>query len=66
MPKLLMADGMSTWPPFLRLIVALLRFLEPYLRELRLTDAIRMLYKVQQRTDPSLSSPSITGTSCHL
>ena len=46
MPKLLMADGMATWPPFLRLIVALLQFLEPYLRELRLTDAIRMLYKV--------------------
>ena len=46
MPKLLMADGTSTWAPFLRLIVALLRFLEPYLREMRLTDAMRMLYKV--------------------
>ena len=61
MPKLLMADGMATWPPFLRLIVALLQFLEPYLRELRLTDAIRMLYKVRKEPWKRLLPLTVAG-----
>ncbi len=46
MPKLLLAPGQRGWPHFQRLLVALLRFLEPYLRNADLTDAIRLLYKV--------------------
>ena len=46
MPKLLLAPGQRGWPHFQKLLLALLRFLEPYLRNADLTDAIRLLYKV--------------------
>ena len=46
MPKLLLAPGHKGWSHFQRLLVALLRFLEPYLRNAELTDAVRLLYKV--------------------
>ena len=46
MPKLLLAEGVRAWQPFQRLMMALLRFLEPYLRSAHLTDAVRLLYKV--------------------
>ncbi|KAK9805719.1 hypothetical protein WJX73_001907 [Symbiochloris irregularis] len=45
MPKLLLAEGVRAWQPFYRLMMALLRFLEPYLRNAHLTDAVRLLYK---------------------
>lgn len=45
MPKLLLAEGTRAWQPFQRLMMALLRFLEPYLRSAHLTDAVRLLYK---------------------
>ncbi|KAK9824056.1 hypothetical protein WJX72_007392 [[Myrmecia] bisecta] len=45
MPKLLLAPNHSGWPHFQRLLVALLRFLEPYLRSAELNDAVRLLYK---------------------
>ena len=51
MPKLVLAPGQAGWPHLERLLVALLRFMEPYLRNADLTDAIRNLYKVP----PSLS-----------
>ncbi len=46
MPKLLLAPEQRGWPHFQRLMIALLSFLEPYLRNADLTEAIRMLYKV--------------------
>ena len=46
MPKLLLAPSHKGWPNFQRLLLALLRFLEPYLRNAELTDAVRLLYKV--------------------
>ncbi|KAK9916879.1 hypothetical protein WJX75_008268 [Coccomyxa subellipsoidea] len=45
MPKLVLAPGQAGWPHLERLLVALLRFMEPYLRNADLTDAIRNLYK---------------------
>ena len=45
MPKLLLVAGQKGWPGFQKLLVALLRFLEPYLRNAELTDAVRLLYK---------------------
>ena len=45
MPKLLLVPGQKGWPHFQSLLVALLRFLEPYLRNAELTDAVRLLYK---------------------
>lgn len=48
MPKLLLAPSHKGWPNFQRLLLALLRFLEPYLRNAELTDAVRLLYKVRE------------------
>ena len=48
MPKLLLAPSHKGWPNFQRLLLALLRFLEPYLRNAELTDAVRLLYKVRK------------------
>lgn len=45
MPRLLMAPSQRGWPPYLQLLLAQLRFLEPFLRHAELTDAIRLLYK---------------------
>ena len=46
MPKLLLAPNHKGWLSFQRLLLALLKFLEPYLRNAELTDAVRLLYKV--------------------
>lgn len=43
MPKLV--NDQQGWPHFQRLLIALLRFLEPYLRNAELTDSVRLLYK---------------------
>lgn len=43
MPKLV-NDNVG-WPFFQKLLIALLRFLEPYLRNAELTDSVRLLYK---------------------
>jgi CCR4-NOT transcription complex subunit 1 len=45
MPKLLLATGQNGWPHFQKLLIALLQFLEPYLRNAELTDSIRLMYK---------------------
>eukprot|EP00928_Gymnodinium_smaydae_P011184 TRINITY_DN14154_c1_g3_i1.p1 TRINITY_DN14154_c1_g3~~TRINITY_DN14154_c1_g3_i1.p1 ORF type:complete len:2535 (+),score=382.87 TRINITY_DN14154_c1_g3_i1:627-7607(+) len=44
-PKLLKARGQRGWLMFQRLIVQLLCFLEPYLRNVELDEATRLLYK---------------------
>jgi CCR4-NOT transcription complex subunit 1 len=46
MPAMLMYPGNRGWPAFQALLRGLLRFLEPYLRNAQLTEAIRLLYKV--------------------
>ena len=43
MPKLV--TDQQGWPHFQKLLIALLRFLEPYLRNAELTDSVRLLYK---------------------
>ena len=43
MPRLV-SDNRG-WPHFQRLLISLLRFLEPYLRQAELTDSVRLLYK---------------------
>ena len=45
MPKLLGAPASRGWAAYLQLILAQLRFLEPFLRNAELTDAVRLLYK---------------------
>ena len=40
MPKLLLAQNQKGWPLFLRLLVALFRFLEPYLRNTELNPPV--------------------------
>lgn len=40
-----MVSDQQGWAPFHRLLIALLRFLEPYLRNAELTDSVRLLYK---------------------
>jgi len=45
MPKLLLATGQNGWPHYQKLLIALLQFLEPYLRSADLTDSIRLIYK---------------------
>ena len=47
MPAMLMFPGNRGWPAFQGLLRGLLRFLEPYLRNAQLTEAVRLLYKVQ-------------------
>ena len=61
MPKLLLAPQHKGWPNFQRLLLALLRFLEPYLRNAELTDAVRLLYKVR----PCSHSPPWTHCWTH-
>ena len=61
MPKLLLAPQHKGWPNFQRLLLALLRFLEPYLRNAELTDAVRLLYKVR----PCSHSPPWTHRWTH-
>lgn len=43
MPKLVGVE--KGWPFFQQLLISLLRFLEPYLRQAELTDSVRLLYK---------------------
>eukprot|EP00898_Chlorokybus_atmophyticus_P005844 jgi/Chlat1/6260/Chrsp44S05774 len=45
MPKLLMAHSQKGWPLFQRLLVALFKFMEPYLRNAELNLPVRLLYK---------------------
>ncbi|XP_024989142.1 CCR4-NOT transcription complex subunit 1-like [Cynara cardunculus var. scolymus] len=45
MPKMLTANGQKGWPYFERLVIDLLRFMEPLLRTGELADPIRFLYK---------------------
>ncbi|KAK9843414.1 hypothetical protein WJX81_000935 [Elliptochloris bilobata] len=45
MPALLQAPGQAGWPHLQRLLLALLRFMEPYLRNADLIEAVRVLYK---------------------
>lgn len=45
MPKLLLAHQQKGWPAFQELLVALFKFMEPYLRSAELSDAVRLLYK---------------------
>ena len=45
MPRLLGAPGHRGWGAYLQLILVQLRFLEPFLRNAELTDAVRLLYK---------------------
>ncbi|KAL3683907.1 hypothetical protein R1sor_001929 [Riccia sorocarpa] len=45
MPKLLLSNSHKGWPLFQRLLVALFRFMEPYLRSADLSDPVRLLYK---------------------
>ena len=56
MPKLLLAPDQRGWPHFQRLMTGLLSFLEPYLRNADLTEAIRMLYKVGPTCSPAASA----------
>merc|ERR1711934_701875 len=37
--------GQNGWPHYQKLLIALLQFLEPYLRSADLTDSIRLIYK---------------------
>ncbi|PNG99248.1 CCR4-NOT transcription complex subunit 1, partial [Tetrabaena socialis] len=45
MPRVLTAQLASGWPLFASLLIALLRFLEPYLRAADLSESIKQLYK---------------------
>ncbi|EFJ39979.1 hypothetical protein VOLCADRAFT_108387 [Volvox carteri f. nagariensis] len=45
MPRVLTAPLASGWPLFASLLIALLRFLEPYLRAADLSESIKQLYK---------------------
>lgn len=52
MPKLLLAGGgggnHKGWPWFQRLLVALFKFMEPYLRKPELSDPVRTLYPISR------------------
>eukprot|EP00218_Dolichomastix_sp_CCMP3274_P016752 CAMPEP_0170132442 /NCGR_PEP_ID=MMETSP0033_2-20121228/245_1 /TAXON_ID=195969 /ORGANISM="Dolichomastix tenuilepis, Strain CCMP3274" /LENGTH=2427 /DNA_ID=CAMNT_0010367803 /DNA_START=38 /DNA_END=7318 /DNA_ORIENTATION=- len=45
MPRLLMDHGQKGWPLLQRLLTAVMRFMEPYLRNAELNEPIRLLYK---------------------
>ncbi|KAJ7514921.1 hypothetical protein O6H91_23G065800 [Diphasiastrum complanatum] len=45
MPKLLLSNSQKGWPMFQRLLVALFKFMDPYLRNADLSDPVRLLYK---------------------
>lgn len=46
MPQLLLLKGQKGWPYMHRLVIALLLFLQPFLKHAQLNDSIRKLYKV--------------------
>lgn len=60
---MLMYPGNRGWPAFQALLRGLLRFLEPYLRNAQLTEAIRLLYKVRHRSR-GRSADSLAFVSC--
>ncbi|KAI8097006.1 CCR4-Not complex component, Not1-domain-containing protein [Halteromyces radiatus] len=45
MPKLLLAENQKGWPTFERLLIGLIQFLVPFLRNVELKDTTRMLYR---------------------
>ena len=45
MPHLLLARGQKGWPHMHRLLLALLHFMQPFLRTVQMIDPIRQLYK---------------------
>ncbi|PIA29475.1 hypothetical protein AQUCO_06000080v1 [Aquilegia coerulea] len=45
MPKLLYGNNQKGWPSFQRLLAALFKFMEPYLRNADLGDSVQFLYK---------------------
>jgi len=45
MPRLLKDHKRRGWPLMNKLLVCVLKFMEPYLRKTKLTEALRMLYK---------------------
>mmetsp|Transcript_6288 Transcript_6288/g.12026 ORF Transcript_6288/g.12026 Transcript_6288/m.12026 type:complete len:2318 (-) Transcript_6288:299-7252(-) len=45
MPNLLLARGQKGWPHMHRLLLALLHFMQPFLRSVQMNDPIRQLYK---------------------
>eukprot|EP00250_Pteridium_aquilinum_P021342 c25093_g1_i1 orf=270-7661(-) len=45
MPKLMLSNNQKGWPYIQRLLVALFKFMEPYLRNADLSDPVRTLYK---------------------
>ncbi|KAH7284495.1 hypothetical protein KP509_34G056500 [Ceratopteris richardii] len=45
MPKLMLSNSQKGWPFIQRLLVALFKFMEPFLRNADLSDPVRTLYK---------------------
>lgn len=45
MPRLLLVNGQKGWPLFQRLLTVMLKFMEPYLRNAKLSEPVRLLYK---------------------
>lgn len=45
MPHLLLARGQKGWPHMHRLLLALLHFMQPFLRSMQMNEPIRQLYK---------------------
>ena len=45
MPKLLLINNQKGWPYFQKLLVALFKFMEPYLLTADLSDPVRLLYR---------------------
>uniref|UniRef100_A0A7I4E1I6 CCR4-Not complex component Not1 C-terminal domain-containing protein n=1 Tax=Physcomitrium patens TaxID=3218 RepID=A0A7I4E1I6_PHYPA len=45
MPKLLLSNAQKGWSLFQKLLVALFKFMEPYLRNANLSEPVRLLYK---------------------
>lgn len=44
MPKLLLSNAQKGWPLFQRLLVALFKFMEPYLRNADLSDPVSAFF----------------------
>jgi CCR4-NOT transcription complex subunit 1 len=45
LPRLLQAPGQKGWPLFQRLLSVMPKFMEPYLRNAKLSEPVRLLYK---------------------
>ncbi|ORZ05070.1 CCR4-Not complex component, Not1-domain-containing protein [Absidia repens] len=45
MPKLLLAENQKGWPTFEKLLIGLIQFLTPFLRNVELKDTTRLLYR---------------------